>query len=136
MRIPNRSRLIGAGAALAAIAGPAAALAAEPTVNWQINLQPGAAYPHATGGAQYQSQPGQRELQVEVEHIPALKGKKVTVCVNNQALGSATVSKLGVAQVSRNTELHQTVPVVVQGSTASVSTGASCTGTLVAQGAF
>jgi hypothetical protein len=129
-------RLIAAATVAAAIAAPAAAVAAEPTVNWQINLKPSAAYPRATGGAQYQSQPGQRELQIEVEHIAALKGQTVTACVNGEALGSTTVSKRGIAQVSRNTEIHQAVPVVIHGTTVSLSTGATCAGSTIMQGAF
>lgn len=131
-----RTKLIAAASVAAAIAAPAAAIAAEPTVNWQINLKPSAAYPRATGGAQYQSQPGQRELQLEVEHLGALKGQTVTACVNGEALGSATVSKRGIAQVSRNTELHQAVPVVEHGTTVSMAVGASCAGATIVQGTF
>ena len=47
-------------ALMLAIAVPAFA-----AVNWQITLKHTAAFPHATGKAQYQSQPGQRELQLE-----------------------------------------------------------------------
>ncbi len=129
-------KLLATAVIAAAVAAPAAALAAEPTVNWQIGLKPSAAFPRATGGAQYQSQPGQRELQIEVEHLTALKGKTVTACVSGQALGGTTVSKLGIAQVSRNTELHQAVPLVVHGTSVSLVAGATCTGTTIAQGTF
>ena len=114
---------------------PATALAAE-TVNWQIGLMHGVEFPKATGGAQYQSQPGQQELQVEVEHIAALKGKSVVVCVNHAEVGTAKVSTRGIAQLSRNTELHQSVPAITHGSTVSITTGAACTGKLVASGQF
>ena len=132
----RRSKLVGAAVAAALLVVPASALAAESTVNWQINLAHGAEFPRATGGAQYQSQPGQQEFQVEVEHIAALKGKSVVVCVNGQEVGTAKVSLRGIAQLSRNTELHQTVPAVGHGSTVSVTTGANCTGKLVASGQF
>lgn len=132
---PKRA-LLATGAAIGALAVPATALAAEPTVNWQINLSPASAYPKAVGGAQYQSQPGQREIQVEVEHITALKGQHVTVCANGQRLGTVTVSRLGIAQIERNTELGQAVPVITHGSTVSVATGATCAGAPIAHGTF
>lgn len=136
MALKLTSKTLAAAAVVAAVAAPAAAVAAEPTVNWQIGLKAAPAYPRATGGAQYQSQPGQRDLQVEVEHIGGLKGQTVTACVNGQALGSATVSKRGIAQVSRNTELHQTVPVVEAGTTVTVALGAGCAGATIVQGTF
>jgi hypothetical protein len=136
MAIKLRTTVLAAAATAAAALAPTAAVAAEPTVNWQINLKPSAAYPRAAGGAQYQSRPGQRELQVEVEHILALKGKTITACVNGAALGSATVSRLGLADVSRNTELRQTVPVVVHGTNVSVSLGSTCAGPTIVQGTF
>jgi hypothetical protein len=134
-KLAGKSRILGAGIAAALMVAPATAVAAE-TVNWQINLAHGASFPKATGGAQYQSQPGQQEFQVEVEHITALKGTNVVVCVNNSAVGSAKVSSHGIAQLSRNTELHQSVPAIAPGSTVSVTTGAACTGKLVASGQF
>jgi len=82
------------------------------------------------------SQPGQQELQVEVEHIASLKGKSVVVCVNDAEVGTAKVSARGIAQISRNTELRQMVPAVAKGSTVSVTTGAACTGKQVASGQF
>jgi|SRR5450631_847894 len=135
IKLAGKTRLLGAGIAAALMILPATAVAAE-TVNWQINLAHGAAFPKATGGAQYQSQPGQQELQVEVEHLTALKGKSVAVCVNNTEVGTAKVSTRGIAQLSRNTELHQSVPVIAHGSTVSVTTGAACTGKVVASGQF
>ena len=134
-KLARKTRILGAGIVAALMTVPATAVAAE-TVNWQINLAHGAAFPKATGGAQYQSQPGQQELQFEVEHIAALKGKRVVVCVNNTELGAAKVSSRGIAQLSLNTELHQSVPAIVHGSAVSVTTGAACTGKLVASGQF
>jgi len=133
--LARKTRVIGAGIAAALMIVPATSVAAE-TVNWQINLAHGAAFPKATGGAQFQSQPGQQELQVEVEHIASLKGKSVVVCVNSIELGTAKVSSRGIAQLSRNTEVHQSVPAIAHGSTVSVTTGLACTGNLVASGQF
>jgi hypothetical protein len=135
-KITSKPKFLAAGIAAALMIAPASALAAETTVNWQINLKPGAAYPKATGGAQYQSQPGQQEFQVEVEHILSLAGKSVVVCVNHAEVGKAKVSARGIAQLDRNTELGQKVPSIVHGSTVSVTTGTACTGSLVASGQF
>jgi hypothetical protein len=71
--------LVAPAAALASTApsssqAPASALNAT-TSDLQIALKPGTAFPKATGSAQYQSQPGQREFQVEVEHLLSLAGK-------------------------------------------------------------
>ena len=62
---------------LAAVMLLAVAVPALAAVNWQITLKHTAAFPRATGQAQYQSQPGQRELQIEAEHLRALAGKRV-----------------------------------------------------------
>ena len=135
-KIACKPRLLAAGVAAAIMVAPAGASAAEPTVNWQIGLKPGTEFPKVTGAAQYQSQPGQQEFQVEVEHLLALKGKSVVVCVNDAAVGAAKVSPRGIAQLTRNTELGQKVPGIAHGSTVSVTTGASCTGSLLASGQF
>jgi len=79
-KIVTKSSILAAAIAAALMIAPAGALATEggssqnaapaaalATVNWEIPLKAGPAYPRATGAAQYQSQPGQKELQVEVE---------------------------------------------------------------------
>lgn len=134
-KFSTTSKILGGAIAAAALALPASALAEE-TVNWQIGLKHGSAYPTATGAAQYQAQPGQREFQVEVEHILALKGKSVSVCVNGAQVGMAKVSLLGKADLTRNTEIGQAVPAIVHGSSVSVTTAPGCTGQLVASGQF
>jgi hypothetical protein len=45
----------------------------------------------------------ERELQIEVENIPALAGKHVNVFVNGVRLASPVVGSLGVARVNRDT---------------------------------
>ncbi len=98
----------------------------------QIPLRPAKAYPHAKGSAQYQAQTGQRELQVEVEHIRSLKGKQVLFYVNGAKIGAARVSRLGKAELSRNTELGQRVPQVRHGTKVMVRTSRAA----VASGSF
>jgi len=88
----------------------------------QIALRPVKTYPHAKGTAQYQAQTGQRELQVEVEHVRSLRGKRVFFYVNGMQIGAARVSGLGKAELSRNTELGQRVPRVSSGTKVTVRT--------------
>jgi hypothetical protein len=111
----------------------AAAPAAFAAVNWQVPLTHGAGFPTATGSAQYQAQPGQRELQIEVDHVRALAGQRVSFWANGVRFGSAIVSTRGVAQIDRNTELGQAVPKIVHGSGVAVRSAA---GAKVASGRF
>jgi hypothetical protein len=117
-------------AGLLAILATGVAVAA---VNWTIALKPGPVYPTATGNSQYQSQGAQRELQVEVDHLKTLAGKKVNVFVNGSRWASPIVSSLGVAQVDRNTDRGQSVPSVAHGSTVRIRT---LGGTLIAAGTY
>lgn len=88
----------------------------------QIALHPGKTYPHAKGSAQYQAQPGQRELQIEVEHIRPLRGTLVRFYVAGHKVGSARVNRRGKAELSRNTERGQRVPRVRPGTRVLVRT--------------
>jgi predicted PilT family ATPase len=113
------------------------ALAVVPTVfaagNRQVVLRASNAYRAATGAVQYQSQPGQRELQIEVDHIRSLAGKDVNVYVGGSKIGSARVSSRGVAELVRNSELAQHVPQVRAGTNVTVQTSAAAT---IVSGAF
>ena len=122
------SALVGA----AALAVPAAALAT--TSDRQIAVHAGPSFPKATGSAQYQSQPGQREFQVELNHLKSLAGRSVLVRANGATVGWAKVSSTGTVQLTRNTELGQSVPQITHGSAVAVVTGAA--GTLIASGTF
>ena len=126
----RRFTMITGVAAAIAVLATAVAVAA---VNWTITLTPGGAYPSATGSSQYQSQGAQRELQVEVEHLKALAGQRVTVFVNGSKWASPMVSSLGIAQVDRNTDRGQAVPTISHGSTVRVQTP---TGTVIAGGTY
>jgi hypothetical protein len=121
--------LVGAVATQTAAATPTA----TPTLNWQISMSPSSAFPTATGSAQYQTQPGQRELQIEVDHIAKLAGQSVSFYANGSKFGVGKVSSLGIAQIDRNTELGQSVPWIVHGSAVAARTS---TGVLIASGRF
>ena len=119
--------------AVASAYGQAPAHAAASTVNWQIPMKARTAYRTANGSAQYQSQPGQRDLQVEVQHIRSLAGKTVVFSAAGIVLGSAKVSTTGQADISRNTEVRQKVPSITRGSLVTVRTGG---GKLIASSRF
>jgi hypothetical protein len=128
--------LIAAAAGALIIAAPATALAAASaaptTADFQISLVPSGKYV-LTGGAQYQSQPGQSELQVELEHLATLRGNSLVVRVNGAVVGSMKVASNGIAQLTKNTELGQRVPAIGRGSTVTVQTA---NGAAVTSGRF
>jgi hypothetical protein len=107
------------------------ALAAVPAVlaagNRQIPLKPSNTYPAASGTAQYQSQPGQREVQIEIDHIRSLAGQYVNVYLGGSKVGTARVNSLGVAELTRNSELAQHVPQIRAGTTVTVQTSHAAT---------
>ncbi len=85
----------------------------------------------ATGKAKYAAKSGERELQVEVEDIPA--GTMITFAYNGVPFGTAAASALGQARVNVNTKLRQTVPMVTAGGIVTASTAA---GAVIVRGAF
>jgi predicted PilT family ATPase len=95
--------------------------------NRQITLKPSNKYPAATGTAQYQSQPGQREVQIEIDHIRSLAGQYVNVYVGGAKIGAARVNSRGVAELARNSELAQRVPQVRAGTRVTVQTSRAVT---------
>ena len=108
-------------------------MSARATVNEQIPLTVGSAYGRASGSAQYQAQPGQSEFQVEMQRLASLHGASVLVRVNGATVGSMKVSTVGIAQITRNSELGQRVPAIAHGSTVTVQTKA---GVVIASGTF
>jgi hypothetical protein len=113
-----------------AVAVPAALAAGGGT---RITLKPAKAYPAAKGSAKYKAKAGERELQVEVEHIRRLAGRRVVIAVAGVRLGAARVSALGAAQINRNTERGQRVPQVSAGTVMKVLTAGGAT---VVSGSF
>jgi len=99
----------------------------------RITLKPAKAFPAAKGSAKFKSKPGERELQVEVEHVRRLAGQRVVILVGGTKLGTAKVSTLGAARVSRKSDLGQRVPPVSAGTVVKVRTSA---GKTVVKGSF
>ena len=121
------SLLVIALVALAAMAPVASAKGTERI----IALKGSSAFPGANGKAKYKVGGGEREFQVEVEDVRRLAGKRVTVFANGNRVGTALVNRFGDARLSRNTDLGQRVPTVVNGSRVAVRTAS---GTLVVSG--
>jgi hypothetical protein len=101
-----------------------AALAAGGT---RIALKSAKAFPAAKGSAQFKAKAGERELQVEVEHIRRLAGKRVVFIVGGAQFGTAKVNGFGAAEISRNSERGQHVPQVAAGTAVKVRTADGAT---------
>ena len=122
-----------AGIAFVALAPAASASGGSTTTTRSIALHGSISFPNATGTAVYKAGGGERELQIEVDHILVLRGKHVNVFVNGSKIASPLVSSLGQIHVSRSTDRGQSVPVITTGSTVRVRT---LGGTLIAGGTF
>jgi hypothetical protein len=85
---------------LAALALAAPAVQAKGGPGTRIALKSTGAFPGASGKAKFQNE-GQRELEIEVEHVRRLAGKRVNFFVNSTKVGSARVNSLGAAQVDK-----------------------------------
>jgi hypothetical protein len=116
--------------ALAALALAAPAVQAkggpEGTI---IALKASNAFPGAKGKAKFKTD-GQRELEIEVEHLRRLAGTRVNFFVNAKRVGSKRINGLGAAQVERR---GSTFPAIRAGTRISVKTAG---GRLIASGRF
>ena len=119
--------------AFVAIAPAASASGGSTTTTRTIALHGSVSFPNATGKAVYKVGGGERELQIEVEHIVVLRGRHVNVFVNGNKIASPVVGSLGKIHVERNTDRGQSVPNITSGSTVRVRT---LGGTLIAGGTF
>jgi hypothetical protein len=99
----------------------------------RITLKAAKAFPAAKGNAKFKSTAEERELQVEVEHIRRLAGKRVVFVVGGKKIATKKVNRFGTAQIDRNSQLGQFVPAVGAGTSVSVKTAA---GVLIVKGSF
>ena len=95
----------------------------------RIALKGSSAYQGASGKAKSQVR-DERELQVEVEHVRSLAGKRVNFFVNSTKIGSARMSSLGAAQITRR---GSAFPAIQPGTVIKVKTAR---GTMVVSGRF
>ena len=126
------SALIAAVAMVVVIAPTASASGKQGTTR-TIALHGSVSFPNASGKAVYKVNGGERELQIEVEHLVPLAGKHVNVFVNGIKLTSPVVGSLGKINVNRNTDRGQFVPNITSGSMVRVRT---LGGTMIASGTF
>jgi hypothetical protein len=115
--------------ALAALALAVPAVQAKGGPGTRIALKSASAFPGASGKAKFQNQ-GQRELEIEVEHVRRLAGKRVNFFVNSTKVGSARISGLGAAQVNRR---GASFPAIRAGTRVTVKTAA---GRMIVSGRF
>ena len=113
--------------ALAALALAAPAVQAKDGTI--IALKASSAFPAAKGKAKFQTE-GQRELEIEVEHVRRLAGQRVNFFVNAKKIGSKRINGLGAAQLDRR---GSTFPAIKAGTRISVKTAG---GKLIASGRF
>jgi hypothetical protein len=91
----------------------------------RIVLKSAKAFPAAKGSAKFKATAGERELQVEVEHVRRLAGKRVVFIVGGK--------KVATKEINRNSERGQFVPAVGAGTSVRVKTAA---GVLIVKGSF
>ena len=109
---------------LAALIGAATlAPAVQAKGGTRIVLKASKAYPGASGKAKFQTA-GQRELEIEVEHVRRLAGKRVNFFVGSTRVGSARISGLGAAQINRR---GSSFPTVRAGTVIKVKTARGAT---------
>ena len=91
------------------------------------------AFPAVSGKATFSREAGRRELEVEIEHARALRGKRLVLFVAGRKIGTMLVGQLGNARLDRSTQRGQAVPSITAGTRLSVHTAA---GAAVAKGRF
>src|SRR5215470_14475454 len=115
--------------ALAALAVAAPAVQAKNDPGQRIALKSSASFAGASGSAKFQNR-DQRELEIEVEHVRRLAGKRVSFFVNAKKVGSARINGLGAAQLNRR---GAGFPAIGTGTQVKVKTAA---GKLIVSGRF
>jgi len=117
-------------AAALALAVSVPAVLAKGGDGTRIVLKPAKAFPAAKGSATFKAKPGERQLEVEVEHLRRLAGKRVTFFAGGTKLGTARIGVLGAAQLERR---NSAVPAVNAGTAVSAKTAG---GVLIVRGSF
>jgi hypothetical protein len=115
--------------ALAALALAAPAVQAKDDQGRIIPLKASSAFPGAKGKAKFKTD-GQRELEIEVEHVRRLAGQRVNFFVNAKRVGSLRINGFGAAELNRR---GSSVPAISSGTRISVKTAS---GRLIVSGRF
>lgn len=101
------------------------------TTTITLSAPANAAFRSAKGKAKFATKANERELQIEVENVPA--GTTLNFSLGGVSLGSAQADAFGKARINRNSKLGDTVPMSVAGMAVSVTTAA---GAVVVTGSF
>jgi hypothetical protein len=115
--------------ALAALALAAPAVQAKGDPGTIIALKPSSAFPGAKGKAKFKTD-GQRELEIEVEHLRRLAGSPVRFFVNSKRVGTLRLNRFGAAELNLR---GSRAPMVSSGTRISVKTAS---GRLIVSGRF
>ena len=99
----------------------------------RLTLKSDKAFPAAKGSAKFKATAEERELQVEVEQIRRLAGKRVVFVVGGKKIATKKVNRFGAAEINRNSERGQFVPAVGAGTSVRVKTAG---GVLIVKGSF
>lgn len=132
-------RVLSAGIVLLALVGcgqqalPALASLKDSGTRLEVRLSAAPGFAGAKGTAKYKNEGGERELQVEVENVRALKGQTLGVFVSGTRVGGARVNSLGEGRLELNSDRGQRVPTVPKGTRVQVKTSA---GRAVVAGSF
>lgn len=109
-----------------------AATGGDPEFN--ARLHGSTAFPNARGHSEYERTSSHREVEVTVNNLPGrLHGKRVTVYVNRQKVGTMLVNSSGHASREWDTERGQFVPWAGAGSPCRVRTASN---TLIVSGTY
>jgi hypothetical protein len=92
---------------------------AEPTVALRAPTT-NAAFASAHGEAKFENQGGERELEIEVEDIPA--GTALVFYIGDVEVARVTADALGHARINLNSDRGGNVPVSVSGQSITVKT--------------
>ena len=106
-----------AGALVIPLAAPAQAV----EVDLEGQMHSTAAFPNASGHAEYESDSNGREFEISIAGVQALAGHRVTVRVHGDLVGRMTVGSLGRAHLDR----HSGVPAMTAGDVVRERTGSS-----------
>jgi hypothetical protein len=85
--------------ALAALALAAPAVQAKSDPGTIIPLKASSAFPGAKGKAKFKTD-GQRELEIEVEHLRRHAGRPVSFFVNSRKVGTLRLNRFGAAELN------------------------------------
>jgi hypothetical protein len=100
--------------------GPPAQAVTE--IDLDARLSHSASFTHAVGFSEYERIGSQRDVEITVNNIPGLAGKRLKVYVNRQWVGTMLVRQAGYAHREWDTEHGKLVPFASAGDPVRVRT--------------